>query len=518
MRATHFQQGTFMMKPWILAGTTAMALLYATGAIQAEVTPEDVWANWKTMAESYGQTLTTASEAREGDTLVVKGLTMAMDQDGAKASGTIDELRFRDLGDGTVEVTSSDTYNVNMDTPSIDTQPAARMAISIAVPGMTTIASGNPDAVSYALDAPEIKLHLEGADATDPSVDAVMLDMALTGATGAYAVAKADAGQKVDYQLAAESADVSMTVKNSKDGTDVALKLSLADLTGTSSGMFLGAEAMQDVTAALKAGFGFNSDFSYGAGSYEMNVVAEGAPTKASGAIGSGNFAVTMDKDKFALSSGSKDVTLLVESAAIPIPDLSGSYGEASFNLLMPLAKSDSPSDFSLGVKLVDLKVSDALWGMIDPGAALPHDPATLIIDTQGTATLTADLTDTGAEAAMGGVPPGLLNSFGINALTLRVAGAEVTGQGSFTFDNSDMETFQGMPAPSGRLELKATGVNGLIDKLVAMGLVPQDQAMQGKMMLGMFAQPGDGEDTLVSTIEFADKKMTINGMEMPMQ
>jgi hypothetical protein len=50
------------------------------------------------------------------------------------------------------------------------------------------------------------------------------------------------------------------------------------------------------------------------------------------------------------------------------------------------------------------------------------------------------------------------------------------------------------------------------------MGLVPQDQLMQGKMMMGMFTQPGDGEDTLVSTIEVKDKKLTINGMEMPMQ
>lgn len=184
----------------------------------------------------------------------------------------------------------------------------------------------------------------------------------------------------------------------------------------------------------------------------------------------------------------------------------------------MPLQKSDAPADFALGVKLIDFKVSDSLWGMIDPGAALPHDPATLVLDTKGTATLTQDLT-----AAQGGMvemqgPPGMLNSFDVPTLDLKIAGAELTGNGSFTFDNSDMESFAGMPAPTGKLDLKATGVNGLIDKLVSMGLIPQDQAMQGKMMMGMFAQPGDGEDTLVSTIEFKDKKMTINGMEMPMQ
>lgn len=506
------------MKPWMMAGSTALALLYATGAVQADVTPEDVWANWKSMAEGYGQTITTTSEAREGDTLVVKGITLAIDQDGATASGGIDEMRFADKGDGTVEVTSSDTYSITMDTPAVEGQSAAKIAMTVSVPGMVTTASGTPEAISYALNAPEMKIHAEGADAADPTKSAIVLDVALNGTTGTYSVAAAEAGKKIDYQIAATGADVSMSVKDSTDGTDVALKMAVSDIKGTSSGMFLGADQMQDMAAALKAGFAFASDVTYGAGTYEMTAVTAGQPTKIAGNIGSGNFGVSMDQGKFALSSGSKNVTMAVESAELPIPDLSGSYGEASFAMQMPLQKSDTPADFGLSVKLVDLSVSDSLWGMIDPTAALPHDPATLVIDTKGTATLTQDLTDTAGMEAMGGVPPGMLNSFDLTDLTLKIAGAAVTGAGAFTFDNSDLETFQGMPAPTGKLDLKAVGVNGLIDKLVAMGLVPQDQAMQGKMMLGMFAQPGDGEDTLVSTIEIKDKTLTINGMEMPMQ
>ena len=115
----------------------------------------------------------------------------------------------------------------------------------------------------------------------------------------------------------------------------------------------------------------------------------------------------------------------------MPIPDLSGSYAESAFNLSMPLQKSDTPSDFGLLVKLVDLKVSDALWGMIDAGNVLPHDPATLIIDTKGTATLTSDLTDEAMMDAMGDVPPGQLNSFDLTQLTLKIAGAELNGDGA---------------------------------------------------------------------------------------
>ena len=45
-------------------------------------------------------------------------------------------------------------------------------------------------------------------------------------------------------------------------------------------------------------------------------------------------------------------------------------------------------------------------------------------------------------------------------------------------------------------------GVNGLLDNLVAMGLLPDEEAMGARMAMGMFARPGGEEDTLVSKIE----------------
>ena len=54
------------------------------------------------------------------------------------------------------------------------------------------------------------------------------------------------------------------------------------------------------------------------------------------------------------------------------------------------------------------------------------------------------------------------------------------------------------------------------MDKLVAMGLLPQDQAMGARMMLGLFARPGEGEDTLVSKIEVSgDGAISANGQRL---
>ena len=69
---------------------------------------------------------------------------------------------------------------------------------------------------------------------------------------------------------------------------------------------------------------------------------------------------------------------------------------------------------------------------------------------------------------------------------------------------------------PSGVMNMMLTGGNGLLDTLVGMGLVPEEQAMGARMMMGLFAQPGDGPDTLVSTIEMKeDGSVLANGQRI---
>ena len=78
------------------------------------------------------------------------------------------------------------------------------------------------------------------------------------------------------------------------------------------------------------------------------------------------------------------------------------------------------------------------------------------------------------------------------------------------------LTTFAGVPAPTGTIDLKAVGVNGLLDKLMAMGLVPEDQMMGARMMLGMFAKVVEGQpDTMTSNVEFKDKHLFVNGMQL---
>ena len=59
------------------------------------MTPEQVWENWLSLATSSGQTVTTESVERDGDTLVVTGMQMAIDQEGVTGTGSVDEITAR---------------------------------------------------------------------------------------------------------------------------------------------------------------------------------------------------------------------------------------------------------------------------------------------------------------------------------------------------------------------------------------------------------------------------------------
>ncbi len=94
------------------------------------------------------------------------------------------------------------------------------------------------------------------------------------------------------------------------------------------------------------------------------------------------------------------------------------------------------------------------------------------------------------------------LDNLRLNELEVNSAGAMITGQGDLTFDNDDLETFNGFPRPEGQVSLRAVGLNGLLDNLGKMGILPPEQLMGPRMMLSMFTVV-EAQDTLTSTIEF---------------
>ena len=509
-----------------LAGSTALVMTLAAPAM-ADVTPEQVWENWLALAEGNGQTVTTESVARDGDTLVVTGMTLGIAQDGVTGEGSIDEMRFTDQGDGTVAITMSESYPISLtfDPPADEEggEPTT-VTIDITQPGLTILASGDTAETGYDFTAPSLTIALgsiEGvaAEAIDTTAQAV-----LTNVTGKYLFAAGE-GEVSDLSSSFAADSMTLTISGTdpdpSPGTDgtagpstVNLNMTVADITGTTDGTLLSAAAMADMAAALQAGFATEGTINAGATTYDMEITDATGLTKITGTGQSSNLGFAMDDTRLAYSAGAKGAEMTISAPDIPFPQINVAYGEAAFDFLMPVGPTEEPTDFAFLTRIVDLTVSDEIWAIFDPTAQLPRDPATLVIDTKGTAKLTTNLMDPAAMETLGDAAPGELNSLDITELRARIAGAELTGTGALTFDNTDLVSFGGMPAPTGQIDLKLVGGNGLMDKLVAMGLLPQDQAMGFRMMLSMFAN-ATGEDELTSVLEFRDGGFFANGQQL---
>ncbi|MFC3182751.1 DUF2125 domain-containing protein [Cypionkella sinensis] len=504
------------MKHWKLAGSTAaIAILAGTGAF-ADVTPEEVWQNWQDMSTSAGQTVTSTSAERDGDTLVVSGVTITYEKDGTSFTSAIEQIDFTDNGDGTVDVTTSDNTEMSLKAPAakdIDGAVPTDLKITLSQPDMVVTASGTADALSYEFEGPSVTATFEPGDTAAEAQG--NFEVALSDLSGKYLVEGNGEAKKITSDFAAKSLKVTGTGKDEAKKSDVTFNATIADLAGNSNGNFLGAAAMADMAKALQGGFAVNGNFSHGAMTFDLAVTEDGKPTKITGASEGGDMSVAMDATHLQFGAGGKALNLTIASADIPFPELKIGYQEAAFNMLMPVGKTAEPADFAFLTKLVGFTVSDEVWGMFDPAGNLPHDPATVVIDTKGKVTMTTDLFDEAAMAALGDAPPGDLNALDVTELKASIAGAELTGAGAFTFDNTDKTTFPGVPLPTGKMDLKLTGGNTLLDKLVAMGLLPQDQAMGFKMMVSMFANSATDKDEMTSTLEFKDKGFYANGQKL---
>lgn len=496
------------MKHWSLAGSTAAIALFA-GAAQADVTPAEVWQNWQDMSASYGQTVT-GTEAESGGTLVVSNLTMTTEEDGTKVVSTIPEVRFADKGDGTVEITMSDSYVVTLE----DSEDNSSAEITLSQPGMVVTASGTSEATDYAFAAPSIEIRLTKVDGQDAVSAGADVAATLTNLGGHYLVTGSDTAKTLDSEFSADSLNLKAVVKDPETQTDLNMTASVASLSGKGVGNFVGLD-MDELADALKAGTSMDFSVSYGAVAYDMNVTEATGPTMIRGGSQGGSMQLAMDAVRLLLATSGKGVEVAVSGPEIPLPQVSLSYAESAMNFLIPLGKSDTPQDFTAVFKLIDLSVPEDIWAMVDPGAQIPHDPATLIIDTKGQMTVTTEITDEAAMDALGDASPAALNALEITEIRAKVAGAEISGNGALTFDNTDLTTFEGFPAPTGKIELKLLGINSLMDKLMAMGLMPEDALMGARMGLAMLAKPVTGPDDLTSTLEFKDKHFYANGQQL---
>lgn len=487
-----------------LSASAVIAALFCATSAQAEVTADQVWQDWKSYQAEMGQTITAGSETREGDTLVVKDAKFASTMPNATSEGTIAEIRLKELGDGTVELTLSPEIPVAIhQTPAEG--PPSDIAMKLTHSDAKVLVSGTPEAMDYAFSATEIGLSMDEAK-VEGSTAPLKMQITAHGNSGVYHSTVA-AGRTIKSEYNADSVDIALAGADPESGGTFNLSGSMNGLVGTGLMVMPDGVNFDDMNAALQAGMSIDGNFGYADGTYKIEGTGTDGNFTADSSGGAGKLTFRMSKDGLAYGGDSSDNKLALSGPSMPFP-VEATVANTAFNLVMPVSQSDAAQPASFLVKIVDLAVSDTLWGMVDPMAKLPHDPATLVLDLSGSIKPLINLFDpkaaeaavATAEGGIAGMPtPFEVSEAKINELRLKAVGAELTGTGAVTLDNTATP-----PKPLGAIDLNLTGATKLMDNLVAMGLVPEDQMMGMRMMMGMFAVPA-GEDALTSKIEFKE-------------
>ncbi|MBE9637675.1 DUF2125 domain-containing protein [Salipiger mangrovisoli] len=504
-------------------GTCATALALALPA-QADVTPAQVWEDLSELLEGVGYEVS-VSESESGGNLLLGDLTlrMAIPESEGQAAGDVivglADLTLEDLGDGTVGLRFPSPMPIEVRVTEEGGDPV-EMTLELAQDGLSLIASGDPDALAYAYRAEATRLELVRllAEGEELPRDVFSARLGTGPLSGTSAVSTSDGKRRYSHSYSTDELryDISGSDPEQPDATgQVSGRLTGLSSRGESVLPESGDQA--DAAAIMSAGFEGSGSFTFESGQTSFAFTDGGDTMTGSSSSQGGKLDGALDGERMSYALALDSLTYEAEGGELPFP-VSAAIEQVGLNLSLPLAKSDTPQDMAFGVTFGGLTLSDAIWGIFDPGGTLPRDPATLAFDLTGKVTPLVSVFDAAGLSKLEAeqTAPAELNALTLNNLTLSAAGAKITGQGDFAFNQEDTESFGGMPAPQGEVNFTLSGANGLIDKLIAMGLLSQQDAMGARMMLGMFTVPGAEPDTQTSKIEVNDQGQVLaNGQRI---
>lgn len=491
------------------AASSALVVLMG-GTAHAALTADQVWQSWKDAAAVAGLQVTAATEANSGGVLTLNGITIA--PAGAPTGLTISDMTLTEEGDGSVTIRPGAAIGA-------DGGEAGRL--SITHDGLEMKAhEGEAGGLVYDYRAAKLSASIatktDGFSLTDTPAQKVTNDVVvnLENLTGSYSdtpgtnrtFALDMAASKLAYDVKSEDPNMQMKTASTSETADASMSLSFALPATMSLATLAGAE---DFGKALQDGLSISLSGKQGVSTGTVTQEDQIFPYSGTVKAGASDGSFKLDKTALQLTSNAEGIALDLTSPALPMPVQIGT-GPVVMNLLSPIQAIDAAADYGMTLKIAQLTLNDAVWGMVDPGAALKREPFDLAIDMGGKTRIDwiamAAASDTGAEPP---VPaPETLN---ITEMALKVAGAAASATGAFTFDNS-----MGAPMPLGTADVSVTGANALIDGLIKTGLITSDDAMGARMMMGAFMTPGAEPDSLTSKIEAKEGfQIFVNGQQI---
>jgi hypothetical protein len=479
--------------------TNALALSAAIAAPAfADVTAADVWSNQQGFYGAMGVTL---SGSLVDGQLTAPELNVVLPEGAASMQIVTDDVMMTDNSNGTVTISYPSPMTISFAGGARGEAPFDGK-MTMTHDGYTIIASGNPGDITYVADAQNLRLDFDSFNVNDPTTQTFDFDgyVAMAFWTGTTRVSE---GNLITY---ASTSAIGRTIANFVSDIDNgrATNVQETESLNTTIAMSLpvGGVDLMNLSAELRDGLSIQIESETGASASisETTLNSESINRQAQ-RIGTQATTVALSEDGALLATDVDGFTMTLSDPLMFPGDLDFTVEKLTATYDVPLNASTDPQDFRIATSLQGLTLGEAIWDMIDATGQLPRDPAEVSFDVTGTGTNGTDLLDFVALSQMFGAPDIEVDQVTIQDLTIKILGVEALAQGAMTFDWTDFQTIPGLPRPEGAVTVNLNGVNALLDTAASMGLLPEDQLMIPRMMMGMFTTPV-GDDMLETMLE----------------
>jgi len=501
--------------------TTALGLSLLATTATADLTAAEVWGDWRSYLEGMGYAVT-ASQSASGATLSVSDITVEIfpGPDIEELVMQMGALQFTELGDGSVEVVMPATMPISIKAAPTDGKPPAQFDLTYTQAGHSMIASGDASEIAYAYTADSFALNLAAVTADGIQYGPDNARFSLSGEalqSNTLVSVEQVRSYDQDMQTGALTYDIFFKDPDGVDTFGINSTLQSVMFQGTSVLPVAQIAKAQDLMPLLAAGFAFDGTFRTQGSETRTEVISRDGPTRIKTGAAASTLTVAMGADGIRYGVDAQQVQIGAQIAGLPFP-LFVEMATSGFGMRLPVMQAEEPQDFALSLNMTEFTMSDIIWALFDAAGQLPRDPATVALDLSGKAKVLFDTLNPEqmGEMAASGEQPAEVHELQIDKLVVDAVGAKLEATGNMTFDNDDKTTLPGFPKPVGDVSIDMAGANGLMDRLVAMGLLPAEQVMGARMMLGLFTVPGPEADTLTSKIEFTEEgQILANGQRL---
>lgn len=499
---------------------SALVMVLNATSAAADVTAQQVWDALSDQMKVYGGGFTTGTITQSGDALTVPNVVIEMTNDDASVRSDLGDILLTETGNGSVDVTFPASYPMHLLITPPNEDPT-EITATVRQSGSVLNVSGTPEEMLFDLRADRYAITVDSL--TGAATQDVMLETAalvVSQIAGQYTQTAADLNTFTStFEIGTIDLNVVLdeVVPSGIEPGGLTLTASIQDLAAVGNAALPLDLDLEGDMPPFDAGLFIEARYSTGPSRTNIDANFEQTPVSLSSALERAELSIAMDYDHFSYGGAAVGIDLSILSPTqLPLP-IEAAIARYGFDFQMPLSQGDgTPQDAKLAFNITDLALSNEIWDLFDPARILTRDTVTVALDLGAKVTPFFDFLDPAQQEALALTDvPGELHAATLSDLTLRGAGAEVTGSGAFTFDNSDLESFGGVPRPEGKAEFALNGINGLVDALIQMGIIPEQDALMPRMMLGMFATPV-GEDMLTSTIEVnAEGHVLANGQRL---